>query len=221
MLDNLYKWIIPISLFILVPFFMNASVIYSEEINAEELQIGIMLKWSTKTEMNNQMYVIQRSADGQKYEDIGSVEGKGNRNIESNYQYLDLNVGDTKMFYRLRQFDFDGTFTYSKMVVVQRENENNFLITKMNTTNILDFFEISVFSSEDLSLTYTLDNLKNEIVKEGEIEITEGDNPISIFMNDLKEGNYKFVLSSGTEKEELVIRKITEEELKRIMAFKR
>jgi len=80
---------------------------------------AIELRWKTATELNNFGFDIERSysRDGQ-FENIGFVEGNGNKSTETSYFFADDTAPDTEVFYRLRQIDRDGEENYSPIVAV-------------------------------------------------------------------------------------------------------
>jgi hypothetical protein len=81
----------------------------------------IQLYWSTATELNNHGFEIERSFDKTTWTTIGFREGKGTTSDPQQYSYSD-NISDLsalKLYYRLKQVDFDGTFEYSKIVEVE------------------------------------------------------------------------------------------------------
>ncbi|MCC5943847.1 MAG: proprotein convertase P-domain-containing protein [Bernardetiaceae bacterium] len=76
-----------------------------------------LLTWETTAEENNSHFVVERSADGKRFEAIGKVEGLNQATGKSSYHYYDRNAADRAekgvLYYRLRQVDFDGTYAYS------------------------------------------------------------------------------------------------------------
>jgi hypothetical protein len=96
---------------------------------AEKVDAGIMLDWVTVTEINNDYFQIQRSYDADVFEAIGQVKGAGNSNSVLTYQFLDNTYTSNKIFYRLKQYDFDGSFTYSNIVEITFEESD---MIKMN-----------------------------------------------------------------------------------------
>ena len=88
---------------------------FSASVNGSKVQ----LYWSTATELNNRGFEIQRSVkESDNFVTIGFVEGKGNSTEINYYAFTDqpdLN-GHNEIFYRIKQVDFDGTFSYSKVV---------------------------------------------------------------------------------------------------------
>ena len=72
------------------------------------------LTWSTASETNNKGFDIERSRDGETFQSIGTVKAIGKA---GNYNFTDA-VPFATSYYRLKQVDFDGTETYSKVVSV-------------------------------------------------------------------------------------------------------
>jgi Secretion system C-terminal sorting domain len=75
-----------------------------------------LLSWQTTTEKNNAQFQIERSQNGEIFSKIGEVKGRGNSNVEQNYTFTDASPVKGINYYRLRQVDFDGTETISKIV---------------------------------------------------------------------------------------------------------
>ncbi len=78
----------------------------------------VVLNWTTATELNNQMFEIQRSADNNQFITIGYVDGQGTTTEPQEYSYVDKTVETGKYFYRLKQIDFGGQYEYSDVTEV-------------------------------------------------------------------------------------------------------
>jgi hypothetical protein len=72
-----------------------------------------LLQWVTVTELNNDHFDIQRSADGRTFTTIGRVQGNGTTSIRQDYQFTDAAPLAGYNYYRLAQVDLDGRTTYS------------------------------------------------------------------------------------------------------------
>ena len=82
---------------------------------------SVDLRWKTVSEVNNFGFDVQRStAQAGDYQSItGSfVRGQGTTNVPHNYSYTDNGPGTGQVFYRLKQYDLDGTFHYSDGIAV-------------------------------------------------------------------------------------------------------
>lgn len=82
----------------------------------------VVLDWSTATELNNDYFTVERATDVEKFEEVGMVKGKGNSSSITNYNLIDTNPLPGVSYYRLKQTDFDGTFTYSAIRKVENSN---------------------------------------------------------------------------------------------------
>ncbi len=79
----------------------------------------VILNWTTATELNNQMFEIERRSEDGQYIMIGYVNGHGTTTESQEYSYVDNTVETGTFFYRLKQIDFLGTYEYSDEVEVE------------------------------------------------------------------------------------------------------
>jgi hypothetical protein len=80
----------------------------------------IKLNWTTATETNNSGFEILRFTQNvNEWEMIGFVPGFGTTAEPKSYSFLDENVTTGIYKYRLKQIDFDGSFTYSNEIEVE------------------------------------------------------------------------------------------------------
>lgn len=82
----------------------------------------IVLKWQTATEINNRHFEVQKSfsLSGGGFETVAIIEGEGNSHVSIDYDYTEDYTGGT-VYYRLKQIDFDGAFTYSETILIRDE----------------------------------------------------------------------------------------------------
>lgn len=80
------------------------------------------LTWRTATEMNNDRFEVERSADGERFDRIGEVAGAGNSQHVTRYAATDHQPLNGLNYYRLMQVDMDGSFTYSPMIVLDNKH---------------------------------------------------------------------------------------------------
>ncbi|MES2763299.1 MAG: T9SS type A sorting domain-containing protein [Bacteroidota bacterium] len=76
------------------------------------------ITWATATESNNDYYTIEKSKDGISFETVSIVDAAGNSLSTVHYSDVDYNPYEGIFYYRLKQTDLNGTFTYSKIVAV-------------------------------------------------------------------------------------------------------
>ncbi|MCF8255008.1 MAG: FG-GAP-like repeat-containing protein [Bacteroidia bacterium] len=84
----------------------------------------IKLDWQTASEINSAWFEVERSYEGAEWEHAGKVKAAGNSNSISRYSFTDNHSGIEKpitdfVYYRLRQVDKDGSFSYSTTIQIQ------------------------------------------------------------------------------------------------------
>ncbi|HEY4108213.1 glycine-rich domain-containing protein [Puia sp.] len=120
---------------------------------------SVQLNWTVSLENNNLQYEIERAADGINFTAIASLPGNGSTNNASgdntgtgtgtgsdnayprHYTYTDPNPFSGLSYYRIKQTDLDGKFTYSKIVSAEANNKPTIII---GPNPFLDQVQISI-----------------------------------------------------------------------------
>jgi hypothetical protein len=97
---------------------------------------SVTLDWTTASELNNRGFEIERNVDNN-WVTVGFVEGKGTTSDLQSYRFIDqLNLVNAQSInYRLRQIDFDGTYSYSNEIEVEFSPVPNDLVLEQNYPN--------------------------------------------------------------------------------------
>lgn len=82
----------------------------------------VNLSWETASEINNDYFTVERSKDGILWEAINKIKGAGNSSRVINYSTFDDKPLSGTSYYRLRQTDNDGSYTYTKASAVMFDN---------------------------------------------------------------------------------------------------
>ncbi len=160
-----------------------------------------LLNWSTSVEINNKGFEIERSIDGELFETIGFIKGKGNSNAIVNYSFTDANVFvDSKFaYYRLKQVDFDGKFEYSKTIKVTNSNVS-FDDVKAYPNPFANELNISFNSAKNTSGLVEITNIQGKVITVKNTDVQKGLNTITLTeLNDLSAGIYFVRLSVNGE----------------------
>jgi len=80
---------------------------------------SVLLDWVTSSETNNDYFTLYKSADAVLFEPFEVVNGAGNSNNTLKYSSIDNNPYSGISYYKLKQTDFDGKYTYFKVIPVQ------------------------------------------------------------------------------------------------------
>ena len=91
--------------------------------------------WSTATEDNNDFFTIEKSIDGNSWQEINRQKGAGNSVYQLNYSFVDEYVDNVVNYYKLKQTDYDGKFKYSEIISIDnRGNSNPKKVDKITNT---------------------------------------------------------------------------------------
>lgn len=94
-------------------------IVKYERIEADQFGEEVSVRWLTVSEFNNDFFTVQRSLDGaQTWEDLGEIASIGSVPGAGTYEYIDQNPVAGTIYYRIKQTDFDGTYTYSHDVSI-------------------------------------------------------------------------------------------------------
>ena len=157
----------------------------------------VLLNWSTATETNNRGFDIERSSDQNNFVNIGFVKGNGTTTQKSVYSFNDNTIDFGKYYYRLKQIDFNGSFTYSPVVNVDFSNlsyklSQNYPNPFNPTTSIS--YSIPEKSFVKLEIFNTLGQKVKTLVN-GEKE--SGNYSINFSAENIPSGMYLYKLSTG------------------------
>jgi hypothetical protein len=113
---------------------------------------GIQLDWQTVSEENNDYFVVERSIDGNIWSSVGVVAGVGTTIIPQNYSLIDRNSFVGSNYYRLKQFDTNGSVNVSDVISVERDVSTDIILIPNPTKEIVlvtsqnDFSEVIIRS---------------------------------------------------------------------------
>ena len=147
----------------------------------------VLTNWTTTAEINNDYFIVDRSKDLQKWEEVGKVKGAGNSSVKNEYAFTDKNPFAGTSYYRLKQVDFNGDSEYFGPVPVRLDGIE---ITTIYPSPAGDHISYSVVSSLEGNVTLTvLDMLGKKVIYKTEM-IHVGENKFSLSLNGISEGYY-------------------------------
>lgn len=98
------------------------------DFTGERRHDGVFVSWRTANETKTEMFIIERSLDGISFNGIGVVEALGGSSSPNRYNYTDVGtttLGAPLLYYRIKQVDDNGQFSYSKTVAVKVERNSS------------------------------------------------------------------------------------------------
>lgn len=90
----------------------------------------VVLTWQTAQELNNDYFELERSADGIHFDPIRRIPGQSRSYKSETYQYEDKRYFEGDNYYRLKQYDLDGTNTLASNVIFINAAQRNQLQAK-------------------------------------------------------------------------------------------
>lgn len=193
----------------LTPLFncIEAKCTYNQPIELTELPIGIMLTWSTESEQESRWFAVERSLDGQTFSEIGIVEASGNSHELNEYHFLDVQPEGKRLFYRLKEVEFTGSYQFSDVIIHDNLNTPEVRITRISDPNQTYFFEIELFSQSSKQIEYVVKDWQGNSVRKEKISLKKGINVLEIDLEGKELGVYQVYLNLGKESDLLTLKK--------------
>ena len=117
---------------------------------AEAVGSGARLRWHTASELDNDRFEVEASADGHTFGRVGTVAGHGTTPLPQQYAFTDENLAryaTALVYYRLRQVDGSGTATYSAVRTV--------VVAAATSQPLLTVYPTTLAAGQALSYLYT------------------------------------------------------------------
>jgi ELWxxDGT repeat protein len=148
-----------------------------------------LLTWKTENEINTERFIVERSINRTDYSAIGSLTALNNSGLNQ-YNFMDAqmrSLGSDVVYYRLKQFDHDGKYSYSKIIALSLKGKNLLLLYP---NPVADKANLSIaVNKADLIHIRVVDNM-GHVVKEQQLQIGQGSTTLSISLDNLAKGMY-------------------------------
>ena len=144
---------------------------------------GANLIWKTEFEQNSDLFLIEKSKDALNWKQIGKLNAAGQAAI---YNFTDEEAGVA--YYRLKQVDKNGTFTYSKILSSDCEIKSITLMLYPNPAT--EYTELVFNSTESFSTMVQVVGTNGQVVKTVQAGVQKGLNKIRINLVGLSNGTY-------------------------------
>lgn len=165
----------------------------------------VKLNWSTAIERNSSRFEIEHATDNKNFKPVGVVNAKGNSNVLTQYTFTHNSTSSIN-YYRLKQIDLNNTFDYSKVVMVNFNENEEIIIEPVKIYPIPAKNDVTVELNKSQNITaisiYKLDGVL--------INNIQSNNPkVKLEISDLPQGVY--VLQIEDEFGEIFKRKLIKE----------
>lgn len=147
------------------------------------------IDWTTATELNSDYYILEKSANGVDFINMINIVAAGNSVAPTHYQTFDMSPYKEISYYRLKQFDFNGSFEYSNIIAINNINLTDYISDVIpNPTNNIIRFDVNTLTKNTIT-TEIMDNLGKVLTTEN-FKIEDGYTTINLNLEDLNSGIY-------------------------------
>jgi len=157
-----------------------------------------VLNWQTASEIDNEGFEVQKSSDGQSFEELGFVNSTRSTGIK-NYRYVDNNPVHGVNYYRLKQMDYNGDFSYSDIVTVRNNNKVSPISLYPNPIAINELVNVFVDSENESEAKVRVYSVSGAVITTDRHILNSGLNKLRIPTSDLSEGIYIISVEMGAE----------------------
>ena len=148
------------------------------------------LNWQTSQELNSDRFELFRSTDGTNFTLAKSIAAAGNSNTLKNYQYQDqvsANAGNY-VFYKLKQIDKDGKFTFSSIIKLSLGDTH--ATFQLFPNPVVNNFTASFTAPKSSTATLMIRNTTGQAVYSLTVNVIKGNNSVVVSNAPLKTGMY-------------------------------
>jgi hypothetical protein len=134
-------------------------------LNADCTENGVEVKWQTASENNSDFYAVERSLDGQNWNEIAVKAAAGNSTTLLNYSIIDEDRMAGTRYYRLNQVDKNGasvvygpissSCSFNEMAVTVFPNPASSNVTITVQTPIAGMIELNIHAMDGKLITHS------------------------------------------------------------------
>lgn len=158
----------------------------------------VQLDWSTAVEINNDHFVVERSIDGKNWETVAKVTGAGNSSIQQAYTSYDHEPAGGTNYYRLKQIDTDGSFTYSDIEMIDIAEQERVLGVELYPNPNKGRFTLNISGTDETELQIIVWDLRGQKVFSINHHLDGMNSRLDLDLeNILETGNYLVQVTSG------------------------
>jgi hypothetical protein len=167
--------------------------------------VNNLLSWITSNELNNTGFELERSINGVEYTKIAFIQTQATNGISSQklfYSFEDVSAPIvTKVYYRLKQIDKNGKYSYSNIVVLIGNKSDKFEITNLYPNPVISILNLAISATKEETIKILITDVVGKLIKQESRVVKKGENALPINVQNLGAGNYliKIVCALGCE----------------------
>lgn len=196
-----------VSLFMLS--FTPVSVVYTSLLKGEKTAEGNRLTWTTASEIDCSLFMIEKSRDGINYSTLATLPATDSDKDSREYHYLDKQEAGMRVFYRLVNLETSGSGSFSHEVVLSKKGENaKFFLNEVAASATHENYRAKVDCKASGVFSYRVMTNMGDLLIKGETAVVEGINEVEIPTSELSVGTYQLALKLQNDIEVFKIKKL-------------
>jgi hypothetical protein len=152
------------------------------------------LEWTTSSETNNDYFTLERSEQGSAFESFATKDGAGNSSSKIDYSMYDYSPYNGVTYYRLKQTDFNGKYSYSAIIAIENKL-NEIAVTNVHPNPTSDDLSFDFTSPVNGTVHIQIMDYTGRMVSERTENVEEGGHTFNTQMGSLAKGIYSLKVS--------------------------
>jgi hypothetical protein len=141
-------------------------------------------KWTTDSELNNDFFTIEGSSDAKEWVELANQKGAGTSQEKLNYN-MTLSNARSYQYFRLKQTDFNGAFTYSNIISVFCNHSNEIVLFPIPAEDVITLKGLN----KDMNYSVELADINGKLIKTFEKK-GNGNDAMTLDLAGLSSGSY-------------------------------
>lgn len=165
-----------------------------------------LITWTTASETNSKLFVIERSLDAINFIEIGKVNAAGNSQTTLNYAFTDDMPEKGQInYYRVKEIDLNNNTKKYKIVSTANCGLNQSTVDVMNTQNGEVFITVNALFENEI-ITFKVFDLLGKLIKEEQPVLSKGLNKFKLSVPGISQSVYMLnITGSDIQKSQKII----------------
>lgn len=156
----------------------------------------VLISWGTANETKNKKFVVEASTDGIHFNAIGEKIGANTTTTQRDYSFIHVLESAEKQYYRIKQIDLDGSFSYTPIKFVSLNASDALVSAYPQPIKQGEILKVEFNGISAVSLNFKMVDISGILVSSGALEIPEGENAFEISTASLNPGVYLLTLNN-------------------------
>jgi hypothetical protein len=161
------------------------------------------LTWATASESNTDIFIIEKSEDGIKWNTLDKVKAAGNSNVTIEYLFLDQNAKRGVNYYQIKQVDLNGNTNIYGPITANCQSEELEINVFPNPTK--GDCQLNINANKSTEYLISVENNEGKVLYTSDLKVVKGNNIFPISTKNFASGIYTLKISNG---DNVTIRKI-------------